>query len=205
MEWTMCEKTFKTLLLQQANIENGHQVLDLGCGTGTLTLMMKKLHPGAEVHALDADPKALKIAGDKMKSEGAVVHFIQGYSYKLPYPENTFDRIVSSLMFHHLTREDKSKTLQEMHRVLRPGGEIHIADWGKAQNVLMRIAFYSIQLLDGFSTTSDHVKGVFPELIHKAGFSSAKEQKRIATIYGTLSLYSAKKDILTSLSLTPVR
>lgn len=95
-------------------------------------------------------------------------------------------------MFHHLTREDKSRTLQEVFRVLN-GGELHIADWGKARNVFMRTAFYSIQLLDGFRTTTDHVTGMFPELIEKAGFAEVNETARLKTIYGTLSLYSGRK------------
>lgn len=193
MRWTMREETFKHQLVTQANIRDRHRVLDLGCGTGTLTLLIKKIHPEAKVDGLDGDEKVLEIARHKMSKLHSDIQFVHGFSFELPYPENAFDRVISSLMFHHLTREDKSKTLHEVYRVLRPGGELHIADWGKTQNAIMRTAFFSVQLLDGFLTTTDHVTGVFPELIRKAGFADVKEENRFMTVYGTLSLYSAKK------------
>jgi ubiquinone/menaquinone biosynthesis C-methylase UbiE len=63
-------------------------------------------------------------------------------AFSLPYGDATYDRIVSSLVFHHMSLDNKAKALGEAHRVLRSGGELHIADFGKPQNTLMTIAPY---------------------------------------------------------------
>ena len=101
--------------------------------------------------------------------------------------------MVSSLVFHHLTKKQKDNAFKEIYRVLKPGGELHIADWGKASNKLMRALFYLVQLLDGFKTTTDNVRGLLPNYIRNAGFVEIKEHRHYNTMFGTLSLYSAKK------------
>lgn len=193
IRWTVRESTFKARLLQQARIERGHRVLDLGCGTGTLTILIKSHHPRAQVIGLDADPKVLEIARSKAARAGLDITLDHGMAFELPYPDHFFDRVVSSLLFHHLTREKKERTSKEIFRVLRLGGELHIADWGKPQNWLMRVAFLWVQLLDGFETTADNVHGWLPELFRAAGFEGVQETARYATIVGTLSLYRARK------------
>ncbi|OME70113.1 methyltransferase type 11 [Paenibacillus sp. FSL A5-0031] len=193
LRWTMRESAFKNKLIRQIQVDPGQRVLDLGCGTGTLTLLLKQAYPKAEVTGLDIDPNVLRIAEKKAENIGIDIKFNQGMSFELPYPDHSFDRVITSLMFHHLTLENKLRTLNEAFRILKPQGELHIADWGKAQNGLMRIAFLSIQLLDGFKTTSDNVNGLIPQVIDKSGFVEIKETDRFMTLYGTLSLYKAKK------------
>ncbi|MEK5400656.1 class I SAM-dependent methyltransferase [Paenibacillus sp. FSL K6-2859] len=193
LRWTMRESTFKNKLIRQLQVDPGKRVLDLGCGTGTLTLLLKQAYPRAKVTGLDIDPNVLRIAEKKAVDKEMDIVFNQGISFELPYPDHSFDRVVTSLMFHHLTLENKLRTLKEIFRVLKPRGELHIADWGKAQNRLMRIAFLSIQILDGFKTTADNVNGLIPQIIDKAGFVEIKESDRFMTVYGTLSLYKAKK------------
>src|SRR3972149_8626936 len=189
----MRQSTFKPRLVEQARIEKDHRVLDLGCGTATLTLLSKRDHPGANVIGLDGDSKVLAIARAKAAKAGLDVTLDHGMAFELPYPDDSFDRVFSSLLFHHLTREIKDRTLREVFRVLRPGGELHVADWGKAQNGFMRIAFLFVQMLDGFSTTVDNVSGLLPELFRAAGFEEVQETAQYATIVGTLSLYKARK------------
>lgn len=193
IRWTLRESTFKARLLELARIERRHRVLDLGCGTGTLTLLIKSHHPRAQIIGLDADPKVLEIARAKAARAGLDITLDHGMAFELPYLDNFFDRVVSSLLFHHLTREKKERTSKEIFRVLRPGGELHVADWGKPQNWLMRVAFLWVQLLDGFQTTADNVKGLVPELFRATGFEEVQETGQYATIVGTLSLYSARK------------
>ena len=193
LRWTMRESTFKSRLVEQARIEKDHRVLDLGCGTATLTLLSKRDHPGANVIGLDGDSKVLAIARAKAAKAGLDVTLDHGMAFELPYPDDSFDRVFSSLLFHHLTREIKDRTLREVFRVLRPGGELHVADWGKPQNWLMRMAFLFVQMLDGFSTTVDNVSGLLPELFRAAGFEEVQETAQYATIVGTLSLYKARK------------
>ena len=191
--WTLRESAFKNHLVKQACIEKGHRVLDLGCGTGTLTLLIKSHHPKAGVIGLDADPKVLEIARAKATKAGLNVTLDHGMAFELPYRDASFDRVLSSLLFHHLTRENKARALKEAFRVLRPGGELHVADWGRAHNSLMRMAFLLVQMLDGFESTRDNVAGLLPGLFQAAGFEDVQESARYITIVGTLSLFRARK------------
>ncbi|MBD2307300.1 methyltransferase domain-containing protein [Chroococcidiopsis sp. FACHB-1243] len=193
LKWTMGEFAFKRQLVRQAGIEKGNRVLDLGCGTATLTLLLKKSHPEAEVVGLDGDPKVLEIAKTKAVKTGLKIALDRGMAFELPYPDRSFDRVLSSLVFHHLTRDNKVRTLKEVFRVLKPGGELHVADWGKPQNTLMRVAFLLVQMLDGFNTTADSVNGLLPELFSQAGFEDIQQTDRHMTLFGTLALYRARK------------
>ncbi len=189
---TTRETKFKRALLRQARIISGHRVLDLGCGTATLTLLIKRTYPEAEVIGLDGDKQILEIARRKAARVGLTLRLDHGMAYALPYANNSFDRVLSSLLFHHLTREDKLSALREVLRVLRPGGELHMADWGKPQSGVMRVAFLAVQLLDGFHTTADNIKGLLPELCAVTGLQDVEETARYATLFGTLSLYRAR-------------
>ncbi len=192
--FTMRESTFKRHLVEQAGILDGQSVLDVGCGTATLTLLIKQTHSAAQVVGIDADLDVLERARDKAKQSGLAVILDHGMSYQLPYADGMFDRVLSSLLFHHLTRDRKIETLKEIHRVLRPQGELHVADWGKASNKAMRAAFLLVQLLDGFETTTDNVHGLLPVLMEEAGFDKVEETRRFVTVFGTLSLYRARKN-----------
>src|SRR5574339_906556 len=81
---------YKSLLIERANIQPGHRVLDLGCGTGTLAIMAKLAQPSAEVSGLDADPDMLKVAKYKSAQLDVPVKFDAGFTNKLPYPDETF-------------------------------------------------------------------------------------------------------------------
>jgi len=193
LRWTLREETFKRQLIRQANIASNHRVLDVGCGTATLTLLIKQLHPRAEVVGLDGDAKTLGLARNKIAKTGLEIELVQGLSYKMNFPEASFDRVLSSLVFHHLTAENKRRTLGEIFRVLKPGGALHVADWGKAQNLAMRGAFLLVQMLDGFATTTENVQGKLPKYFREAGFANVRETQRYMTVFGTLSLYAATR------------
>ncbi len=193
LRWTLQEQKFKLQLIQQANIQPGQRVLDLGCGTATLTILLKKMHPEAEVIGLDGDDKALTIAHRKVKARSLEIQLQKGLSYRLDFPASSFDRVVSSLLFHHLSGENKQKTFAEVRRVLKPDGELHLADWGKARNALMRWAFLVVQLLDGFATTTENVQGKLLDYLNQTGFEEVAERQHFSTPFGTLTLYSAVK------------
>ena len=89
-------------LIAEARLAPGQRVLDVGCGTGSLAVRIRRENPTVEVVGLDPDPKALAIARRKAERAGIAVRFEQGYGDALPFQDATFDRVTSSLMFHHL-------------------------------------------------------------------------------------------------------
>lgn len=190
---TTRERVFKQALIQQARIRAGQQVLDLASGTGTLAIWIKQRHPLATVTAVDGDPTMLSMATHKAQQANVEVQFDQALSYDLPYPAAHFDRVLSSLFFHHLTWANKQRTARELFRVLRPGAELHVADWGYPTNPFMRGLFLSVQLLDGFRNTQDNVAGKLVELFAQAGFADVAQRHAFSTMFGTLALYSATR------------
>ncbi len=184
---------FKKLLIQQAGISNGHRVLDLGCGTATLTIMIKKTYPQAQVVGLDADPVILSIAKAKAKKESLDITFENAMAYRLPFPDESFDRVVSSLMIHHLTTDNKTLAFKEVYRVLRNGGEFHLADFGAPTTFMMKLVSLIVRHLE---ETSDNIRGHIPEMLREAGFVNLKESMNLSTMFGTMTLSKTKKDIL---------
>lgn len=191
VRWTTRDRVFRASLVQQADLRPGQRVLDAGCGSGTLALAMKRAQPRASVTGLDGDPAILKLARQKAAGAGAEITWVEGRVDALPFPDAAFDRVVSSLVFHHLDRPTKLAALREIRRVLAPGGEFHLADWGRAANFLMRAAFLPVQLLDGFVTTRDNIRGDLPRLMREAGFDTVTDTGHFNTPCGTLSLFRA--------------
>lgn len=190
---TVREKKFKKALVELANFADGQSVLDLACGTGTLAVLIKETHPKVEVTGIDGDAKILAIAEKKAIKKGVSVQFDEGLSFELPYANESFDRVVSSLFFHHLTRADKLKTLRGVLRVLKPNGELYVADFGSPANVLMEIVSRGIELLDSTETTADNFKGLLPSLINEAGFRETEETLYFNSLFGTIRLLKTKK------------
>jgi ubiquinone/menaquinone biosynthesis C-methylase UbiE len=190
---TMPERRFRTALILQADIKAGHRVLDFGTGTAALSLLAKQLAPRSEITGIDIDAKIIGIARDKIAAAKTQIGIDQYDGTALPYPDRHFDRVISSLVFHHLTREQKDGSLREIRRVLNSGGELHIADWGRAQTALKRLLFLPVQMLDGFESTADNVKGLLPIFIANAGFADVQETTTFSTMFGTLSLYRARR------------
>ncbi len=190
---TTPERRFKQALITQAQLEQGHRVLDLASGTGTLAIWIKQHQPQAEVIGVDCDPAILALAVEKAKKANVSVQFDHAMSCCLPYPDEHFDRIVSSLFFHHLPWPEKEQTAKELYRVLKPGAELHVADWGRPSNILMRGLFLFEQMFDGFDKTQDNVSGKLVTLFEQSGFIEVTQEQTFDTLFGTLALYSSTK------------
>lgn len=154
---------------------------------------MKGACPGVEVSGVDADPWMLATAVAKAKRAGVEATFTRGFAESLPYPDGAFDRVVSGLFFHHLAPDAKAAALREAARVLVPGGEIHVADWGRPSGPLLRLLFLGVRLLDGFGNTAAHAAGRLPVLVEEAGFAGVRTHARFATAFGTLDVLSGVK------------
>ncbi len=116
-------------LVAQAQLQPGFRVLDIGCGTGTLVVMIRQAHPGVDVTGIDPDPKALARAARKAARAGVAIRLQRGFADALPYAGGRFDRVFSSMMFHHVPRPEKPGVLAEVCRVLAPGGRLEFVDF----------------------------------------------------------------------------
>lgn len=178
----------KEVLIRQANLQPAHRVLDIGCGTGTLAVLIKRLHPAVTVMGLDPDPQALARASKKAARASASVQFEQGFADALPYPDASFDRVFSSFMFHHLEAETKEKALREVRRVLKPGGSLHLLDFGgpkkDSRGILARLFHSHHRLKDNFDD------GIIA-FMRRAGLAAPKELSHRATLFGPIAYYEA--------------
>jgi len=175
-------------LVNQARIQPAQRILEIGCGTANLAILIKRLHPDAEMVGIDPDPKALARAQRKAGREALSVQLDRGFAEELPYLDASFDRVLSALMFHHLGTEEKEKTLDEARRVLKPGGSLHLLDFGGAKvrsdGLIARLHHRSERLRDNFG---DRI----PTLMREAGFADPTEVTHRITIAGRLTYYRA--------------
>jgi len=174
-------------LIGQAELEPGHDVLDVGCGTGTLVLQIGTSFPSVVAVGLDPDPKALARARRKAERAGAAVRFDQGFADALPYPDASFDRVFSSMMFHHVETADKEKMLREVRRVLRPGGSLHLMDLAgpEASDGLLS------RLLHTHARLKDNTESRILEWMRRAGLADPVRTNRGRLILGRLAYYRA--------------
>lgn len=190
--WTTRETVFRERLLTQVGICDGHAALDVGCGTGTFAIMLKRAAPLARVVGIDRDPAILELAVAKSVGAQADVRFELGSADALPYAADSFDRVVSSLVFHHLDEVNKRRAASEIFRVLKPGGEFHLCDWGPPSNPLLRATYGLVQLLDGYRNTQDNINGCLRAAITAVGFQ-LEAGGTLDTPLGTLHLLRARK------------
>lgn len=186
LKWVMGEDTFKRKLVSQSRILPSMKVLDLGCGTGTLTVMLKEEYPNAVLTGFDGDSQVLDIA--RQKSGSLDIQWDQGMAYVLPYPDASFDRVVTSLVIHHLTTEDKRRAFQEVHRTLKPNGELYVLDFGAPHSGVARLI---TKYMHSLEEAADNFDGLIPQFISEAGFESVSELDHFVSVFGPLSLWRA--------------
>lgn len=182
----MREDAFKRYLVEHAHLEPGQKVLDLGCGTGTLTIQIKQFLPQIELSGLDGDPSVLRIAREKAEAAGVEIQWEEGLAYDLPYPTASYDRVISCLMIHHLTAPNKLKAFQEVFRILKPGGEFHLLDFGKPTNLGMRLLSIPIARME---EAGDNIRGLLTDMLRQAGLSGITETRHFKTVFGELIHY----------------
>jgi SAM-dependent methyltransferase len=176
-------------LAGQAELGSAQRVLEIGCGTGNLSLLVKRMHPHLEVVGLDPDPKALARARRKARSAGLMLQLDRGFADQLPYPDRSFDRVLSALMFHHLDADLRTASLREVRRVLRPEGSLHLMDLGGDSHHLRgltRFARRSHMLQDNWD---DRI----PALLRDAGFSEPARTGQLTKHIGSLMYYRATR------------
>ena len=115
-------------MITLAELRDGQPVLDVGCATGNLLRAVGRQHPGVTLAGLDPDAAALAMARRKARRARLEPRLDRGFAQELPYPDDSFDRVFSSLMLHHLDSASKDALLTEVRRVLRPDGLLIVAD-----------------------------------------------------------------------------
>ncbi|MBV6640379.1 MAG: class I SAM-dependent methyltransferase [Cyclobacteriaceae bacterium] len=194
---TMPERKFRNKLIDHLDPCDEERILEFGFGTGANLVLVADRAPDARFTGLDIDPKVRKMANRKLTRYGIKIPLKLYDGEIFPFPSDSFDKVYSCLVFHHLNIENKRRTMMEIFRVLEPGGRLIIGDWGKAKSPILRTAFYAIQLLDGFKNTRDNVDGRLPELMQETGFTGVKETDFINTMIGSFCYYEGLKSRLT--------
>jgi ubiquinone/menaquinone biosynthesis C-methylase UbiE len=183
---TMRERLWRPAIVEAVGERNPAVVVDVGCGTGALSIPIAARLPSARVIGVDGDPQVLDIARGKPGAEA--VEWTEGLAGALRLRAGEADVVVTSLVLHHLPVQTKREMLSEAHRVLRPGGRLIVADWAAPQDVVASAGFALLQVLDGFATTNDNRRGLIPQLIVQAGFPEPRLLRRVRTALGTFDV-----------------
>lgn len=177
-------------LIDQADLQPGQRILEIGCGTGNLTTLVKRLYPAIEIVGLDPDPKALDRARRKANRQRVSVQLDRGFSDELHYPDESYDRVLSAFMFHHLKRDEKAQSLREIRRVLRPGGSLHLLDFGGAHD---HSDGFLAHLLHRSEHVHDNSGDAILNLMRQAGLHDSTEVAHRLTIFGRIFYYRASQ------------
>jgi ubiquinone/menaquinone biosynthesis C-methylase UbiE len=169
-------------------------IVDVGCGTGSLALLLNRVEPRAQIIGVDPDREVLAVARDKPAAAAVQWRVGMGDALVDSVGADSADTIVSSLVLHQCPMPMKRAVLASMFAALRSGGRLVIADYGRQRSSLMRLAFRIVQLADGKEDTQPNADGIVPELMSEAGFHDVRETEVVPTVSGSISVYVACKD-----------
>jgi ubiquinone/menaquinone biosynthesis C-methylase UbiE len=172
-------------LVMQAEIADGLRVLEIGCGTGNVTVRAKRTAPGSDMIALDPDPLALARAQRKVRGLPGI-RFERGYAQQLPFADGEFDRALSSMMLHHLDDDVKTGAAAELYRVLRPGGQLHIVDIGGHTTAHHGLA---ARWMKDNPHAAGNLGDAIPRVLRSAGFDCEEVGTRRHRFIGQLTFY----------------
>lgn len=185
--------TLHNAVVAAAELHPGMRVLDVGCGTGSLVITTRRRHPDVEVVGIDPDERALHRARRKARRAGLAVRFDHGYAQELPYPDASFERLLSSLMLHHVETSAQAAMFAEMRRVLVPGGQLVLADI--ARPVGPHALFGRLRRSNNHRRSHDHGQwgglDALPDQLARARFAATTELHPVTTRLGRIRLFRA--------------
>jgi len=177
-------------LIEQAAIQPGYRLLEIGCGTGNLSILAKRLYPSAEVVGIDPDSKALSMAQKKAQRAGLDIEFQEAFSDQLSFPEASIDNVFSAFMLHHIQPESKIPSLQEVLRLLKPGGALLLADFESGEHP--RGHHFGRTHHQSEESRFHHS---ISDLMQEAGFANVSKFHQQSIILGNVAYYSAERPL----------
>lgn len=187
----MPERGFRDRLVDLVSPAPGERILEFGFSTGSNLIALGDRAPEARLSGVDVDPKIYERARAKTARHGTRAELRLYDGEILPYADDSFDVVVSCLVFHHLDANGKESAFTEIRRVLRPGWRLVIRDWGSPASLLMRLASGFIILIDGFETTRENRHGRLPEIAVSTGFDGIREVAVVNTAVGKFRYLTA--------------
>lgn len=159
---------FRHQTLQLAQLHAGEHVLDVGCGTGVMTrLAAEQVGNDGEVTGIDPSEEMIQVAKEKAVKEHSKANFQLGVIESLPFDDESFDIVLSSMMLHHLPPELKVTGLREIFRVLKPAGRLMVVDVDKPTSLTGRMLMFPWR---NDPALKANLEGHVTELIQNAGF-----------------------------------
>lgn len=191
------ERTWRRALVDHIAPAAGDVIVDVGCGTGTLAVLLKRRVPGARVIGIDPDPAALAIAARKAGAAGVEIEWRRGFARDAAAAlgPGGADKAVSSLVFHQVPVPEKRAGLLAMFDAVRPGGEVHVADYARQRGPLRRALFTTIGVLDGFANTRPNARGMLEALLTEMTGSAIRPRRVVDTVTGAISLFACKRSL----------
>ncbi len=190
LRYALPEAEMRQSLIDQAALSPGMSVLDVGCGTGSLLL---RLHDrGLRLTGTEPDPGARRIAQQKLAALPDLC-LLDADAAALPLPDASQDAAFASLILHHMLPPTRRRALAEIRRVLRPGGQLHVLDFGQMQNTRERIGFWSVRIVDGLENTAGFTGDIVGESLHAAGFRCVGMQGRVGTVFGGMGRWRGER------------
>lgn len=171
----------RKMTVDLALIKPGDSVLDVGCGTGDVTIPAKiRAGQAGKVYGIDPAPEMIAVARSKAERKGLDIDFRVGVIEALPFPDNSLDVVTSSLMMHHLPDDLKVRGLAEIYRVLKPGGRVLIFDFMRPTQSFLNHILIHLTMHGGLSSGIEDLT----KLMKAAGFSQAAQLKEKFFLFG---------------------
>lgn len=191
------EAVWRQALVEQIALRPNETLIDVGCGTGTLAILLKRGAPSARVIGLDPDEEALSIARAKAAAAGVDVEWCRGYARDAAcvLGSGRADKSVSSLVFHQVPPDEKRRGFAAMFAAVRADGEVHVADYARQDAPLMRLLFGVIGRLDGAANTQPNADGMLERLFAELSGTPVTARRVVHTPTGAISLFRCERPV----------